>query len=136
MYISLKTGHQVLPKKIWLPFIRKPNVYIQVPGAEAQGFALPGTAGPRLSRLHTHLPEWYNLPQVFNNFPFFLGVETYQGIYRLLQCTVPLRVLPSVLFRTTNFFFFLEKQKLKNYSTRARHNDESRSSKIMKVKYT
>ena len=53
MHISLKTGHQVLPKKIWLPFIRKSNSYIQLPGSEAQGFTLPGTVGPRLSRLHT-----------------------------------------------------------------------------------
>ena len=108
MYISLKTGHQVLPKKIWLPFIRKPNVYIQVPGAEAQGVCSTWYCGAKAQQVAHSLPEWYNLTQVFNNFPFFLGVETYQGIYRLLQCTVPLRVLPSVLFRTTILFFFRE----------------------------
>ena len=67
----IKTGHQVLPKKIWLPFIRKPNVYIQVPKAEAQGFALPGTAGPRLSRLHTHClsgTTYHKFSTIFHSF--------------------------------------------------------------------
>ena len=64
--------------------------------------------GAKAQQVAHSLPEWYNLPQVFNNFPFFLGVETYQGIYRLLQYTVPLRALPSVLFRTTILLFFLE----------------------------
>ena len=124
MHISLKTGHQLLPKKFWLPFIRKQNSYIKLPGPEVQGFALPGTAGPRPSRLHTRcLGGTTQLTTSFQQFSILSGrggcvgdSETYQGIYRLLQCRVPLRALLLVLFRTNLLkllFLLLEKGSLK-----------------------
>ena len=126
MCISLKTGHQLLPKKFGLPFIRKRNSYIKLPGPEVQGFAVPATAGPRPSRLHTRcLSGTTQLTTSFQQFSILSGrggcvgdSETYQGIYRLLQCTVPLRALLLVLFRTNllnfySFFLFLEKDSLK-----------------------
>ena len=115
MCISLKTGHQLLPKKFWLPFIRKRNSHIKLPGPEVQELALPGTAGPRSSRLHTRcLGGTKQLTTSFQQFSIpsrrgecVADSETYQGIYRLLQCRVPLRALLLVLFRTNllNFFF-------------------------------
>ena len=122
MRISLKTGHQLLPKKFWLPFIRKRNSYIKLPGPEVQGFTLPGTAGPRPSRLHTHcLGGTTQLTMSFQQFSILSGrggcvgdSETYQGINRFLQCRVPLRALLLVLFRTNLLkFLFLEKGSLK-----------------------
>ena len=114
MHISLKTGHQVLPKKIWLPFIRKSNSYIQIARIRGSGVRSTWYCRAKAQQVAHSLPEWYNLPQVFNSFPFFPGgvdaVETYQGIYRLLQCTVPLRAFLPVLFRTT-FFFTLKTNK-------------------------
>ena len=108
MYISLKTGHQVLPKKIWLPLYKETKRLHSSARSRGSGVCSTWYCGAKAQQVAHSLPEWYNLPQVFNNFPFFLGVETYQGIYQLLQCTVPLRVLPSVLFRTTILFFFRE----------------------------
>ena len=49
----IKNRTPAIAQKVWLPFIRKRNSYIKLPGPEVQGFALPGTAGPRPSRLHT-----------------------------------------------------------------------------------
>ena len=120
MRISLKTGHQLLPKKFWLFYIRKRNSYIKLPGPEVQGFALPGTAGPRPSRLHTCcLGSTTQLTTSFQQFSILSGrggcvgdSETYQGIYRLLQCRVPLRAFLLVLFRTNLLkllFLLLEK---------------------------
>ena len=108
MCISLKMGHQLLPKKFWLPFIRKRNSYSKLPGPEVQGFALPGTAGQRPSRLHTRcLGGTTQLTTSFQQFSILSGKggcvgdsETYQGIYRLLPCRVPLGAFLLVLFRT------------------------------------
>ena len=141
MHISLKTGHQLLPKKFWLPFIRKRNSYIKLPGPEVQGFALPGTVGPRPSRLHTRcLGGTTQLTTSFQQFSILSGrggcvgdSETYQGIYRLLQCRVPLRALLLVLFRTNllKISIFISRKRYfesLNYCIKTRQNDESKSS--------
>ena len=120
----IKNGTPAIAQKFWLPFIRKQNSYIKLPGPEVQGFTLPGTAGPRPSRLHTRcLGGTTQLTTSFQQFSILFGrggcvgdSETYQGIYQLLQCRVPLRALLLVLFRTNLLkflFLFLEKGSLK-----------------------
>ena len=137
MHISLKTGHQVLPKKIWLPFIRKANSYIQLPGSEAQGFALPGTVRPRLSRLHTHClsgTTYHKFSTVFHSFQEEWMQWRLTKAY--IDCfSVQYHSGPFFQFSSELHFYFENKQKLKVIFIKARQNDESRSSKFMKVKY-